>query len=131
LESTEPRFTIADIPGIIEGAHQGTGLGIRFLKHISRARCLLILLSFEPHLSLQKAYRTLLHELESYDPYLLQKPRIVCVNKSDLMTSEDFQQQWEHFHTSVPSALLISAKHQKGTNQLIPHLRDEVLQTPR
>ena len=80
-------FVIADIPGIIEGASQGKGLGLRFLRHIERNAVLLFLIpvdSADP----QKEFRTLMHELEAHDPALSRKPRIVAFSKSDLMAPE-------------------------------------------
>ena len=76
-------FVMADLPGLIEGAHEGRGLGHRFLRHIERTRVLVILLdSFSE--TLEEDYRTLLGELESYGEGLSEKPRIVALNKIDL-----------------------------------------------
>jgi len=75
-------FVMADIPGLIEGAHEGRGLGDRFLKHIERTRVLVFLIDLhdeDPGLT----YKTLLEELNSFDPGLLEKPRVVCVTKCD------------------------------------------------
>ncbi len=79
----EQDIIIADIPGIIEGASQGIGLGFDFLKHISRTACLLFMIdcSDENYLS---AYGTLCSELENYSKNLIEKPRIVLANKIDL-----------------------------------------------
>ncbi|MEX2352514.1 MAG: GTPase ObgE [Balneolaceae bacterium] len=76
-------FVMADIPGIIENAHEGKGLGIRFLRHIERNRVLLFLISSES--DTESEYRTLLAELEAYRKDLLDKPRIVAVTKMDLI----------------------------------------------
>ena len=80
---TDSDIIIADIPGIIEGASGGAGLGFQFLKHISRTACLLFMIdcSDENYLS---AYETLKGELKSYSPELLEKPRIVICNKIDV-----------------------------------------------
>lgn len=79
----EQDIIIADIPGIIEGASEGAGLGFDFLKHISRTACLLFMIdcSDENYIS---AYDTLCNELENYSPELMQKPRIVLCNKIDV-----------------------------------------------
>ena len=79
----ERDIIIADIPGIIEGASEGAGLGFDFLKHISRTACLLFMIdsSDENHLT---AYKTLRTELENYSPELMQKPRIILCNKIDV-----------------------------------------------
>ncbi len=81
-------FVMADIPGIIEGANEGKGLGIRFLKHIERNAVLLFLIPVtEPdHL---EAYATLLGELRKFNPDLLNKPRMVALTKTDLLPPEE------------------------------------------
>jgi GTP-binding protein len=76
-------FTISDIPGIIQGAAQGKGLGLRFLRHIERTRLLVFVLAADEEPV--KAYRTLLEELASYNPELTERKRIVIVNKIDLV----------------------------------------------
>lgn len=75
-------FTISDIPGIIEGAAEGKGLGLRFLRHIERTRVLVFVLAADEEPA--TAYKTLLAELESYNPELLTRKRMVLVNKIDL-----------------------------------------------
>jgi GTP-binding protein len=77
-------FTVADIPGLIEGAHQGKGLGIQFLRHIERTRVLVFLIestSEDP----KHEYTVLLNELESYNLALAKKPRMVALTKTDLL----------------------------------------------
>lgn len=85
-------FVMADIPGIIEGAHEGKGLGIRFLKHIEHNAVLLFVLSVESG-DLKTEYEILKRELKSYDPTLLAKPRILGVSKIDLLESEVLSEQ--------------------------------------
>lgn len=77
-------FVMADIPGIIEGAHEGKGLGYRFLRHIERNSILLFLVSAE-NLEIAKEYNILLKELKLYNPELLDKERILAVTKCDLL----------------------------------------------
>lgn len=79
-------FTLSDVPGIIEGAAEGKGLGLRFLRHIERTRVLIFLLAADENPS--QAYRTLLAELESYKPELTARPRIVVINKMDLVSGK-------------------------------------------
>lgn len=88
----ERDIIIADIPGIIEGASEGAGLGIRFLKHISRTSCLIFMIdvSDENYLS---AYDTLSNELKSYSEELFAKPRIVLCNKIDVEGAEERAQE--------------------------------------
>ncbi len=81
-------FVIADIPGIIEGAHEGKGLGIRFLKHIERNVVLLLVIpitSEDP----RAEYKTLIEELRAFNAELLDKPRMVVVSKTDLITEDE------------------------------------------
>lgn len=80
-------FAMADIPGIIEGAHEGRGLGIRFLRHIERNATLLFMIAANAS-DIRKEYEILLHELEMYNEELLDKPRIVAITKSDLLDEE-------------------------------------------
>lgn len=80
-------FVMADIPGIIEGAHEGKGIGIRFLRHIERNSVLLFMVSAEED-DIAAGYRTLLHELEEYNPELLDKQRVLAVTKKDLIDKE-------------------------------------------
>ena len=81
-------FVIADIPGIIEGAHEGRGLGLQFLKHIERNAVLLFLVPVnEPDPG--SVYATLLEELRAFNPDLLAKPRMVALSKIDLLPPEE------------------------------------------
>jgi len=80
-------FVIADIPGIIEGAHEGRGIGIRFLRHIERNSVLLFMVSAEED-DIAAGYETLLNELKEYNPELLAKDRVLAVTKCDLLDAE-------------------------------------------
>ncbi len=80
-------FVMADIPGIIEGAHEGKGLGIRFLRHIERNSILLFLVPADT-MNIKKQYEILLNELRSYNPELLDKKRILAISKSDMLDDE-------------------------------------------
>jgi GTP-binding protein len=76
-------FVMADIPGLIEGAHQGKGLGHEFLKHIQRTKLLLYLLDASSD-DIEGDYKALLEEIELFDPLLARRPRVVALNKIDL-----------------------------------------------
>jgi GTPase len=80
-------FIMADIPGIIEGAHEGRGLGLRFLKHIERNSALLFMIPADSN-DIMKEYQILLNELSLFSPELLDKPRLLAISKSDLLDSE-------------------------------------------
>jgi GTPase len=80
-------FVMADIPGIIEGAHEGKGLGIRFLRHIERNSVLLFMVPADSK-DLKKEYEILVNELKMYNPELLDKKRVLAITKSDLLDEE-------------------------------------------
>jgi GTP-binding protein len=80
-------FVMADIPGIIEGAHEGKGLGLRFLRHIERNSVLLFMIPSDSP-DIQKEYKVLLNELKQYNPELLDKGRVLAITKSDLLDDE-------------------------------------------
>lgn len=80
-------FVMADIPGIIEGAHEGKGLGLRFLRHIERNAVLLFMIPADSE-DIRSAYQTLEDELGAYNPELLDKPRVVAITKCDLIDEE-------------------------------------------
>lgn len=85
----EHEFIVADIPGLIEGASEGRGLGHKFLKHVERARALLILIDLvEGERPPEEQEQTLLHELGNYDPELLERPRLVVGSRADAASSE-------------------------------------------
>jgi GTPase len=112
-------FVVADIPGLIKGAHQGTGLGIKFLRHIERTRILVHLIdvsSIDPDDPLHE-YHTINQELVMYDEKLVQKPQIVVLNKLDL---PEAQNAAEIFQSAVKDkkVLFISALTGQGLEQL-------------
>jgi len=80
-------FVMADIPGIIEGAHEGKGLGLRFLRHIERNSVLLFLVPADSD-NINKEFETLLNELKQFNPELLDKDRILAISKSDMLDDE-------------------------------------------
>jgi len=84
-------FVMADIPGIIEGAHEGRGLGLRFLRHIERNSILLFTIPADSN-SIPEEYAILLNELKLYSPELLDKKRVLAITKSDLIDQELMQE---------------------------------------
>lgn len=112
-------FVIADIPGLIEGAHEGKGLGHEFLRHIERTKVLLFLIDIAAE-NPRDDYRTLLNELQSHDLGLLEKPRIIAFNKCDLIAKPDrdkglLQLNDEH-------AIFISGVSGEGLDNLLDRL---------
>lgn len=100
-------FCIADIPGIIEGASEGKGLGLRFLRHIERNSLLLFMVSCE-QLDIDHEYKILLEELRRYNPELLDKQRVLAVTKSDIIDETMMQQLQEHLPKDIET-IFISA----------------------
>ena len=109
-------FCIADIPGIIEGAAEGKGLGLRFLRHIERNSVLLFMVSCE-QLEIAKEYRILLDELKKYNPELLDKQRLLAVTKCD-MIDEEMQRQLRRRLPKGVEAVFISAVSGQGIDAL-------------
>lgn len=109
-------FVIADIPGIIEGAHEGKGLGLRFLRHIERNSALLFMVPADSEDPLNE-YNVLLNELKQHNPELLHKSRIVAISKCDLVTEEDKEKIVALFPKDV-QVLGISAVSGDGLQEL-------------
>ena len=110
-------FVLADIPGLIEGAHQGVGLGHEFLRHIERAGILVHLVEPDPLDGTDpiENYRTIREELVKYNPALAQRPEIVAVTKSELPTAAEIH---ERLAETMEEVLLISAVTGDGLNKL-------------
>ena len=109
-------FVIADIPGIIEKAHEGKGLGHRFLRHIERNATLLFMIPCDTE-NIKKEYEILLNELRQYNEELLDKPRVLAITKSDLADEELRQMLKADIPKEVPY-LFISAVAQQGLTEL-------------
>lgn len=116
-------FVMADIPGIIEGAAEGKGLGLRFLRHIERNSILLFMVSAESE-NLKKDYQTLLKELKKYNPELLDKKRLLAVSKSDLLDEKKKNKLVKSLPRDL-QGLFISAVSGEG----IDRLKDQIMQT--
>jgi GTP-binding protein len=126
VESGGREFVLADIPGLIEGAHQGTGLGDRFLGHIERCRVLLHLVDGTGgHAG--EAYKTVRAELEAYGEGLAAKPEIVALSKIDAMTPESIKEQTARLkRASKKTPLLLSAHSRKGVPEALRALLDVI-----
>ena len=114
-------FVVADIPGLIEGAHRGAGLGHRFLRHVERCRLLLHLVDpFEPARDPVEGIRTINRELESYSQDLASKPQILVLTKADLAPdSRQVQKVKAHAASEGISCLIVSAVTGTGLDVLV------------
>lgn len=106
-------FIMADIPGIIEGASEGKGLGYRFLRHIERNSVLLFMVPADTSRSIAEEYEILLNELTAYNPELIDKPRILAVTKSDMLDAELEAEMADGLPKDVPH-IFISSVAQKN-----------------
>lgn len=113
-------FVMADIPGIIEGAHEGKGIGHRFLRHIERNSILLFMIPVDSD-DIAKEYQILLNELEKYNPELLDKAKLLAITKSDILDEELIKELEEEVPKDIPY-LFISSHAQKN---LMP-LKDKI-----
>ncbi len=129
VERELERFTIADIPGIIEGASEGRGLGLDFLRHISRTRLLLYVLDVTaaPAETLQK----LRAEVGAYDPGLLRRPGLVALNKIDLVGDEEVAARVHELAAQGLAVVPVSARSGAGLELLKRTLFELLPQAPR
>jgi GTP-binding protein len=117
-------FVMADIPGIIEGAAEGRGLGLRFLRHIERNSLLLFMVPGDTE-HIAKEYDILLNELKKFNPGMLDKRRILAVTKSDLLDEELIEMLREELPQDLP-VVFISAVTGQGIQQLKDILWEEL-----
>ncbi|MBL55588.1 MAG: GTPase ObgE [Flavobacteriales bacterium] len=121
-------FIMADIPGIIEGASEGKGIGLRFLRHIERNSILLFLIPADAD-DIVKEYEILLNELEKYNPDLLEKNRLLAISKCDMLDDELQEEIAKTLPIDVQT-LFISAVAQKGIQALKDALWDKISNDP-
>lgn len=112
-------FIMADIPGIIEGAHEGRGLGHRFLRHIERNSILLFMVPADTDRNIEAEFNILLNELEEFNPELLDKPRVLAVSKTDLIDEDLEKMLRPTLPKGIPSVFISSA-----TNKNLQVLKD-------
>lgn len=112
-------FTVADIPGIIEGAHEGKGLGHKFLRHIERTGLLLFLIDITSE-DYKKEYKILLNELKQYSPVLAKKKKIIALSKSDLITDNEIKKilKMKSISKDIPLIIFSSAS-QYGIKEML------------
>jgi GTP-binding protein len=102
----DKEITLADIPGLVEGAHEGVGLGIQFLKHIERCKTLMHLLDITNE-DLENTYKQVRTELGSYSKDLLNKKELIVLNKTDLLEKEEVSQIFKEFSKNKNSEVVI------------------------
>ncbi len=115
-------FVLADIPGLIEGAHEGAGLGIQFLRHIERTKILIHLLDISPITNRDpiEDYETMNRELKAYSEELSKNPQILALNKIDITeVREDLEEIEKHFSKSGVKTFPISSATGEGTKELV------------
>lgn len=110
-------FVMADIPGIIEGASQGKGLGYRFLRHIERNSVLLFMVPADTDRTISEEYDILLSELMAYNPELVDKPRLLAITKADMLDEDLEEEMKEQCPKDIPH-LFISSVIGKNIQQL-------------
>ena len=131
--SPETSFVIADIPGLIEGAAEGAGLGVQFLKHLSRTGLLLHVVDLAPYddTSPEQAIRTIEAELEKYSEELAGKPRWLVFNKADLLPEEEVSEKVEDTVKALDwtgPVFTISAAQRQGTDDLVKAIAEALEQ---
>jgi len=122
VRSFDREFVLADIPGLIEGAHEGVGLGTRFLGHVERTRVLLHLLDGTED-DIVKAYKTIRGELKAYGHGLAKKPEVIAINKADALGDELAEDQAKTLSKAIKKKVhIISAVSRKGTEAILAEL---------
>lgn len=115
-------FVIADIPGIIEGAHEGKGLGLKFLRHIERTKFLLIIIDVTSE-DIEEQFITLLNELSNYSSILSQKEYAVALSKADLLPDEELKKLKKKNLSGYDGPLFVmSAVSRTGINEVLDYL---------
>ncbi len=116
-------FVMADIPGIIEGAHEGKGLGLRFLRHIERNSMLLFLIPADSD-DIGKEYKILLNELQKFNPELLDKNRLLAISKSDMLDKELMEEIKQDLPSDIEHVFISSV-----ANKGILELKDMIMRS--
>ena len=110
----DKEITIADIPGLVEGAHEGVGLGIQFLKHIERCKSLLHLIDIT-NIDLNESYEQVKNELKSYSSKLLDKKELIVLNKIDLIDEDTAKEVIDHFSKNKKCEILTMTTLEKSS----------------
>jgi GTP-binding protein len=110
----DKEITLADIPGLVEGAHEGVGLGIQFLKHIERCKTLMHLIDITDE-NIENAYQQVKKELGSYSKEILEKKEIIVLNKIDLLDKEEVDEIVKNFSKNKESEVITLSTLDKGS----------------
>jgi len=114
----DKEITIADIPGLVEGAHKGTGLGVQFLKHIERCKSLLHMIDIT-NIDINESYKQVKKELKSYSPKLSKKKELVVLNKTDLINKNKINKIIKDFSKNIKSeVILLSTLEKKSISKI-------------
>lgn len=120
-------FVVADIPGLIEGAHLGQGLGVQFLRHIERTKILVHIIDVSPytHRRPEEDYYKVINELKAFNPALLERPQILVANKIDLLKNDNSLDKVRRIASEGNMLFFaISALHSEGLESLIPAMAE-------
>ncbi|MBE7618938.1 GTPase ObgE [Komagataeibacter sp. FXV2] len=127
--SVTEEFVIADIPGLIEGAHEGTGLGDRFLGHVERCAVLVHLIDGTQD-NVVEAWRTIRHELHEYGGGLSEKPEIIVLNKIDAMSDEEIAERRAQLEqASGAPVMTMSGVSRQGVDRVLRLVQDQITRT--
>jgi GTP-binding protein len=110
----DKEITLADIPGLVEGAHEGVGLGIQFLKHIERCKTLMHLIDITDE-NIENTYQQVKKELGSYSKKILDKKEIIVLNKIDLLDKEEVDEIVKNFSKDKESEVVTLSTLEKGS----------------
>ena len=110
----DKEITLADIPGLVEGAHEGVGLGIQFLKHIERCKTLMHLIDITDE-NIENTYQQVKKELGSYSKKILDKKEIIVLNKTDLLDKEEVKEIVKNFSKDKESEVVTLSTLEKGS----------------
>ena len=102
----DKEVTIADIPGLVEGAHKGIGLGTQFLKHIERCKSLLHMIDITNE-NLKKSYKQIKDELKNYSSKLVKKRELIVLNKTDLIEEDEIEKIVKYFSKNIKSEVIV------------------------
>ncbi len=128
LSADDQSFTIADVPGLIRGAHLGHGLGIRFLRHLRRTRVLVLVVDLSS--DVEHDLEVLRSEIEAFDPELLRRPLLVALNKMDLLSGQAVAAKAEQVTLKAKTeAYVISARDGQGLQALLAAISRELHRT--